>query len=355
MQSTLTDNLAEPRLPVGSRDPLSHMTIHRYRVQPLHLGVVGSVDGGTLLEWIHSAAHATAARWSGHCCVAASVSNFHLDRPIRVGELVEVHACLVYTRRSSVHVLVTVYSGDPAGPKAVQSAQCPVVFVAVNDIGEPVAVRQWTPVTMLELQREHQARVRIRTRKQVEDAIAAQIYTAAGTGPRTTRHILVSRADVHRDGAVHGGRVMRWIDEAANTCAADWSGVAGLTSYVAAIRFRSAVAVGDRLEVSARIVRTGPRSVHIGVRVTASDMVTGVAHVAAEGLIVVASLDEQDKARHVTQWAPDCDEDARLDRHAEHLVELRGLFEPYPTAAGFPPSLVGSGVGRERGFEEREL
>jgi 4-hydroxybenzoyl-CoA thioesterase len=83
---------------------------------------------------------------------------------------------------------------------------------------------------MLDLQRQHQARVRIRTRKRIEDAVAAETYTAEGAAPRTTRHILVSRADVHRDGAVHGGRVMRWIDDAANDCAADWSGVRGLTS-----------------------------------------------------------------------------------------------------------------------------
>jgi 4-hydroxybenzoyl-CoA thioesterase len=92
---------------------------------------------------------------------------------------------------------------------------------------------------MLDLQRQHQARVRIRTRKRIEDAVAAETYTAEGAAPRTTRHILVSRADVHRDGAVHGGRVMRWIDDAANDCAADWSGVRGLTSYV--VRSASAV------------------------------------------------------------------------------------------------------------------
>ncbi len=355
MRSILTDHPAEPRVPVGARDPLSHMTIQRYRVQTVHLGIVGSVDGGTLLEWINRAAHAAAARWSGRCCVAASVSNFHLDRPIRLGELVEVHACLVYTRRSSMHILVTVYAGDPAGAASVQSAQCPIVFVAVDDIAEPVAVPPWSPVTMLELQREHQARVRIRTRKQIEDAIAAEVYTAAGTAPRVTRHILVSRTDVHRDGAVHGGRVMRWFDEAANACAATWTGVPGLTSYVAAIRFRRAVVVGDRLEVSARIVHTGPRSVHIGVRATTSDVVTGAVHIAAEGLVVVATLDEQGRARHVPHWSPGSAEDIRLDRHAEHLVELRGRFEPYPTATGFPPPLVGSVATRERGVEEREL
>ncbi len=355
MRSTLTDDLTDHEVAVGSRDPLSHMTIHRYRVQSVDLGDSGSVEGGTLLDWIHGAAHATAARWSGRCCVAASIGNFHLDRPIRAAELVEVHACLVYTGHSSVHVLVTVYSGDPTGANSVQSTQCPIVFVAVDDVGEPAAVPPWTPFTMLELRRHHQARVRIRTRRQIEDAVAAQTYTAAGTAPRASRHILVARADVHTDGAVHGGRVMRWIDEVANACAAEWSTVQGVTSYVAAIRFCRAIAVGDRLEVTARIVHTGRRSIHVGVRMTTSDMVTGAVQVAAEGLLVVVSLDEQGRARCVPRWVPDCAEDIRLDRHAQRLVELRQLYEPYPATAGVPPSLVGSVVARERGVEEREL
>ncbi len=49
------------------------------------------------------------------------------------------------------------------------------------------------------------------------------------------------------------------------------------------------------------------------------------------------------------------DEDIRLDRHADHLVELRGRFEPYSTATGFPSPLVGSVATREGGVEEREL
>ena len=73
-------------------------TIHRYRVKPADVVSLGVVDGGTLLEWIDKAAYA----------VTASVGNIHLDRPISIGELVEVHASLVYTGRSSMHVLITV-------------------------------------------------------------------------------------------------------------------------------------------------------------------------------------------------------------------------------------------------------
>ncbi len=355
MRSTLTDTFTENHAAVSARDPLSHTTIHRYRVRLHHVSIGGCLDGAALLDWIHRAAHATATRWSGRCCVAASVANFHLNRPVGAGELVEVHACLVYTGRSSVHVLVTVYAGDPAGAQGCQTAQCPMVFVAVDEVGDPVAVHQWTPVTMLELQRQRQARVRIRTRKRIEEAIAAQAYASSGTAPSTTRHIIVSRADVNSYGVVHGGRVMRWIDDAANVCAADWSGFRGLTSYVAAIRFCRPVSAGDHLEVATRIVHTGPRSTHVGVRVTATDMVTGMTHVAAEGLVVVVSLDDRGGARPVPQWTPDCDDDRRLDRHARHLVELRQFFEPYPIVAGFPPALAGSGVECERGVEELEL
>ena len=161
----------------------SHGTIDRFRVKPVDVGIAGFVDGGTLLEWIDKAAYAAAAQWCGCHCVAASVGNVHLDRPIGVGELVEVHASLVYTGRSSMHILVTVHSSEPTRTKAAQTSQCPIIFVAVDDTGNAVEVPRWTPVTMLELQRQRQARVRIRMRNRIEGAMAAQSYTAEGTAP----------------------------------------------------------------------------------------------------------------------------------------------------------------------------
>jgi 4-hydroxybenzoyl-CoA thioesterase len=255
-----------------------------------------------------------------------------MDRPITVGEMVEVHACLTYTGRSSLHVLVTVHSGAGADDKTAQTAQCPTVFVAVDEVGAPIDVTPWTPVTMLELQRQRQARVRIRMRRRVEEAIAGQSYTADGAAPRATTRFRVSRADGNRGDTVHGGRCMRWIDGIANRCAADWTGAAGVTSYIAAIRFCSSVVVGDQVEVSPRMIHTGARSIHVGVRVVTTDVVSGGHCVAAEGLVVVVSLDERGDARSVPKWTADCDEDLRLDRHARHLAELRQFFEPYSKA-----------------------
>ena len=311
-------------------------TIHRFLVEPADAGIVGVVDGGRLLEWIDKAAYAAAAKWSGRDCATAYVGNVHLDRPISAGELVELNACVVYTGRTSMHILVTVYSSDPARAKSFQSAQCAIVLVAVDDDGKPVEVPPWTPATMLEMQRHRQARVRIAMRKRIEGAMAAESYTAAGTGPRATLRFLAAPTDVHSCGKVHGGRVMRWIDEAAYVCGSDWTGAQVITSYIAGIRFCRPIDVGHVVEVTARIIHTGPRSIHSSVHVSTTDIDGGQPCLAAHGLAVLVSLDERGKARPVPQWEPRSDEDHRLRQHARHLIELRQFIEPFSTAATLP-------------------
>jgi 4-hydroxybenzoyl-CoA thioesterase len=331
----------EPTCPPKSP---SHETIHRFRVEAADVGDLGIVDGGTLLEWIDKAAYATATQWCGSRCVAASVGNLHLDRPIGVGELVEVHASLVYTGRSSMHILVTVYSSDLTRAKAVQTAQCPIVFVAVDKTDTPVEVSRWTPVTMLELQRQRQARVRIRMRKRIEGAMEAESHTAEGNAPRATLRFRATPTDINWDVSVRAGRVMRWIDETAYVCGSDWAGAEVITSYIAGIRFYRPIFVGDIIEVTSRIIHTGPRSIHISVHVTSADTVGGRPCVVAQGLIVVVSLDQRGAASSVPQWEPASDEDHRLDQHARYMIELRQFIEPFTSAAEIPtdaePALV---------------
>lgn len=300
-----------------------HETIHRFHVESADVGTLGFVDGGKLLEWIDGAAHATAAQWCGRRCVTASVGNVHLDRPISVGELVEVQASLVYTGCCSMHILVTICSSDLSQAYPVQTSQCSIVFVAVDESGHPVEVPRWTPVTMLELQRQRQARVRMRTRKRIDDAMDAESYTAEGTASSAALRLVATDK-------IDGGGVLRWIDEVANVCGADWAGAQAITSYVAGVCFYRPIVIGDAIEVTARVIHTGRRSIHISVRVTKAD-----ATLVARGLTVVVALDERGRAKPVPQWQPASGEDHRLDQHARHLIELRQLLEPFTTAIAF--------------------
>ncbi|MEV6136781.1 hotdog domain-containing protein [Nocardia sp. NPDC051990] len=310
--------------------------IHRFLVKPADAGIAGSVDGGKLLEWIDKVAYAAAAQWSGCYCVTAYVGNIHLDRPIAVGELVELHANLVHTGRTSMHILVSVYSTDPTRRKPVQTAQCLTIFVAIDDNRRTVEVPQWNPTSILELGRHRQARARVSVRKRIEEAMAAQQYTAAGTAPTSTLRFLAAPSDINWGGKVHGGRTMQWIDEAAYICGADWVGQHVITSYFGGIRFYRPIVIGHIVEVSARLIHTGPRSMHVSVHVTSTDTHSDEPALAAHGLAVVVTVDENGKARPVRQWVPVSAEDQALDAHARHLIELRSEVEGFTQASGVP-------------------
>lgn len=304
----------------------SQQAIHRRQVKGSDVGIVGCVDGGRLLEWIYDAAHAVAGPWSDGRCVLASVGNVRLDRPVGAGELIELQACLTYTARRSMHILITIRSWHPAGHAAAQIAQCPMVFVAVDDNSEPIEVRAWIPVTMLELQRQRQARARIRMRQRIEDSMTAAVGTASDTAARTVLRFGAAATGVEDGPRLQCGQVMRWFDEAAYACGAGWTGAEVITSYVTGIRFCRPAVLGDVIEVAAHVLHTGPRSVHIGIRITSGGSCLGY------GVAVVVSLDEHGAARSVEQFRPRTDVERLRDQHARQLIELRQFLEPFTTA-----------------------
>jgi len=299
-----------------ARSENAEQTGQRFYVKPTDVGVLGVVDGATVIEWIDRAAYATAARWCGGQCVAASIGNFHLDRSISIGELIEMHADLVYTGSHSMHILVTLCASDPTLSKADQTVQCSIVFVAVDENGCPIEVPQWSPVTMLDLQRHRQARVRMRARRRIEDAMPLH-----GDFPSCAPRRFLA------EGSVTAGRVVRWMDEAATACGADWIGTEVITSYVAGIRFCRPIALGDTVDVRARVIHTGPRSVHTSIHVT-----TSAGHLVAHGVVVVVAPDTHGDARAVPTWEPVSEKDRELDRHARQLIELRQYIEPFTSA-----------------------
>lgn len=310
--------------------------IHRFLVRTADAGYVGYVDGGRLLEWIDKAGYDAAARWSARYCVTAYVGNLHLDRPISVGELVELHAQIVHTGLSSMHILVTVFSSNPARGNAIQSAQCLTVFVAVDGRGKPVRVPDFVPDSILDLQRSRQARTRIDLRKHIEAEIDAAAYTTAGTAPDATLRFLASPTDINWGGKVHGGRIMRWIDEAGYVCGSRWSEGPVIASYFGGIRFYAPVHIGQVVEVNARLLYTGPYSLHFGIHVTAMDT-DADAHVLAAHAVAVFVGFGSDGKRAVPEWHPANDEDIALWRHAERLIALRAGAEPF-TSGSLPPS-----------------
>ncbi len=301
----------------------------RFLAAPMDITYGGTVHGGKLLEWIDKAGYACAVGWSGHYCVTAYVGDVHFARPVGVGELVEVSARLVHTGRSSMHIVVTVSSADPRDRAFTEATRCLTIFVAVDEAGKPTPVPLWRPLSADDAQRQVAAIDRVRVRADIEAAMKLQTYSDAGTAPRTMLRFLAAPTDVNWGGKVHGGTVMRWIDEAAYVCAVGWSGTESVAVYAGGVRFYRPLLIGSIVETEARLLHTRRTSMHISVHVRSGDPKTQRLELTTHCLIVFVALDDTRRPSPVAHWQPRSDEDRALDRHAEHLIELRTRAGPF--------------------------
>lgn len=309
--------------PTRSAPPSDQITL-RFLAGPTDVAFLnGNVQGGKVLEWIDKAGFACAVGWSRRYCVTAYVGDVAFERPIEVGHLVEAAASIVHTGRSSMHIRVVVQSADPTVGVFAESAQCLMVFVAVDEAGLPAQIRSWEPSSDAQRARQADALNRIEVRQRIEDAMAQQTYADDGAAPRITLRFMAQPTDANFGGKAHGGYVMAWIDEAAYLVAAQWSAGMAIAAYSGGIRFYRPILIGHLVEVEARLLHTGRTSMHISVHVRSGDPTTSEMALTTHCLTVFVALDSDARPRTIPAWAPVSAHDRRLDEHAQELVALR--------------------------------
>jgi len=117
----------------------------RFLAEPTAVNFGGNVHGGTVMKWIDQAGYSCASGWSGCYCVTVYVGGIRFFHPIQIGSLVQVVATIIYTGRTSMHIAVDVFAGDPKNERQQKTTHCIIVFVAVDETGKPTAVPTWTP------------------------------------------------------------------------------------------------------------------------------------------------------------------------------------------------------------------
>ena len=142
--------------------------ILRFLAEPSHVNFGGKVHGGMVMKWIDQAGYACAAGWSGSYCVTVYVGGIHFMRPIIVGSAVELRSQVIHTGRTSLHVFIDIFAGDPRQRDMRRSAHCVAVFVALDPDGKPTPVPAWTPQTERELALDRYALRLIEHRKQMD-------------------------------------------------------------------------------------------------------------------------------------------------------------------------------------------
>lgn len=144
----------------------------RFLAEPTDINFGGKVHGGAVMKWIDQAGYACAVGWSGQYCVTVYVGGIRFYRPVLIGNVVEVHARLVYTGRTSMHVVVDVGASDPKDRHHTKTTHCVIVFVAVDEQGNPVAVARWHPETEEDVALERYAIRLMELRKGIEETEA---------------------------------------------------------------------------------------------------------------------------------------------------------------------------------------
>jgi 4-hydroxybenzoyl-CoA thioesterase len=300
----------------------------RFLAAPTDAGYSGSVTGGRVMEWIDRAGYACAVGWSGRYCVTVYVGNVRFTRPVAIGDLVEATARLVYTGRSSMHILVTVRSGSPRGHELEPATECLMVFVAVGEDGRPTPVPELPDGDDEDMAQKDAAVRRIDVRARISAAMAEQSYTEAGTAPRVVLRFLAAPSDVNWGGKVHGGIVMRWIDEAAHVLVTQWIGdAANVAVYAGVVRFYQPLRIGDLVEVEARLIYTGRTSMHVSVHVRSGSPAGVERRLTTHCLIVFVALTPDGRSTAARTWQPTTEEDVNLFEHAQHLIELRSAVD----------------------------
>lgn len=143
-----------------------------------------------------------------------------------------------------------------------------------------------------------------------------------GTQRQLTMRFLAEPLDVNYGGKVHGGQVMKWIDQAGYAAAVGWSGRYSVTVAVGGIRFVAPIRISDLVSVSAQLVHTGTTSMHFAIDVRARDPMGGKARLCTHCVIVFVAVDEAGKPVPVPPWAPQDDEDRRLAEYAQKVMAL---------------------------------
>jgi acyl-CoA hydrolase len=123
--------------------------------------------------------------------------------------------------------------------------------------------------------------------------------------------------DANNYGDVHGGVIMRAVDEAGAVAAVRHSNGPAVTAFMDQMAFLEPVKLGDLLTTQAQVNWTGRTSMEVGVRVTVQRMgVEGEIHVSSAHLVFVA-IDDQGRPRSVPPVLPQTERDRMRFQEAE--------------------------------------
>src|SRR5689334_3094321 len=119
------------KTPADSRTETTHFVL------PEATNALGTIFGGTIMQWIDEVAAIAATRHAGGIAVTAAVDALQFLAPIHLGDLVVLKAQVNAVGRTSMEVGVRVEVEDPKTGVRKKTTKAYLTFVATDDDGRP--------------------------------------------------------------------------------------------------------------------------------------------------------------------------------------------------------------------------
>jgi acyl-CoA hydrolase len=113
-------------------------------------------------------------------------------------------------------------------------------------------------------------------------------------------------------GSVHGGNVLKWMDEAGAMAAMRFAGNSCVTAHINRLDFRRPIHVGDTALIEAYAYRAGRTSVSVRLQAYREDLRTGERQPTTESYFVYVAVDEDGEPTPVPDLAVESERDERL-------------------------------------------
>ena len=147
----------------------------------------------------------------------------------------------------------------------------------------------------------------------VDGGVAGSPLGRPSSAAQTSLSRIMTALDTNLLGTVHGGVVMKLVDDVAGVVAQRHSGGPAVTASMDEMAFLEPVRVGDLVRAEAQVNWSGTTSMEVGVRVLAEPWDrAGVAPVpVATAYLVFVAVDTDGHPRDVPPVLPETDEDRR--------------------------------------------
>lgn len=155
-----------------------------------------------------------------------------------------------------------------------------------------------------------------------------------------TMTVLMTPDMANFSGNVHGGTILKLLDQVAYACASRYAGRYVVTLSVDQVMFRQPIHVGELVTFLAAVNFTGTSSMEIGIKVVAENIRTQVVRHANSCFFTMVAVDDAGKPASVPALKPSTGDELR--RHAAAKVrrdlrqELSARYEQIRQPAAGP-------------------